>query len=160
MEKQNEINITKDLNNNELNENPKKIDPELIQEFCEYLNNNSSHDIMTNNNKEFILQKEQFYQSFILFQQFYFWNMQKKFQKKEKKQTLTPNSIKINDKNLLENNYNIKSEDCYIKEKQIRTLKNHEDTPIKVSNKNFMDLLESKSLMKLLVKLKLKKMAI
>ena len=93
----------------------------LINEFNEYfrnnniqkeniinsfnINNNSNSNKEFNNNGielfPFILDKEQFYQSFVLFQKYIYWNMQKNYMEKINQENL--NNKNINDK---QNNIN------------------------------------------------------
>ena len=85
----------------------------LINEFNEYFrNNNINKDNLLfnsfniNNNKEFnindanqlpfILDKDQFYQSFVLFQKYIYWNMQKKYNQKINQEQLNTNNNIVN----------------------------------------------------------------
>ena len=101
----------------------------LINEFNEYFRNNNiqkenifnsfniNNNSNSNSNKEFningielfpfILDKEQFYQSFVLFQKYIYWNMQKNYMEKINKENLNNKNIIINDKQ--NNNNNIDS---------------------------------------------------
>ena len=95
-----------------------KTNENLINEFNEYFrSNNINKDIIfrsfniDNNDKEFnnneinqvpfILDKEQFYQSFVLFQKYIYWNMQKNYMQKINQEHQKNNkNIIINDNQL------------------------------------------------------------